>query len=130
MSTFPELFNNLLTGAFVATDPFLISADRVPLDFEFSGAGTVEWFLEFASDDPHAASTVWHREVDEEDIGSGVVHMFPVVRDFVLTAGNLNRSAQLIRTHKFVRVQIRQTVGAFVTARVLAVFGFPAQSAT
>lgn len=124
-----ELFNAPLTGAFQPTKPFLITGSKVVLDFEFDIAGTVEWYKEFASEDPNAASTIWHREVAEEDVGGGITNMPPVVRNFVLTTGNLNRDCEFVRTHQFCRVQIRVTsVAPLPRAIVRTPFGDPAQS--
>jgi len=126
-----ELFNGLLSGAFQPTKPFLIAADKVTLDFfiaaPFSPAKT-EWYLEFTSDDPNMLTARWAREVAEEDVGGGVTHMPPVVRDFP-DAGFF--SNHFVRQHHYVRVQIREVSGAVppaVTAIILAPFGVVAAS--
>jgi hypothetical protein len=100
-------------AVFRASKPFLIVAERVVLDFIFrktAGLSTaiVEWYLEFASDDPNAAATRWFREVAEEDVGAGVTHMPPVVRDFSgIPTGTTARSCHLVRSHRFCRVQVQ-----------------------
>ena len=130
-----QIFEAQLTAVNQASQPFLIPADKVVLDFDFDVTvlATVEWFLEFTGDDPNNAAqgtTVWAREVAEEDIGAGVVHMPIVIRDFsALAVGNLAagtaqaRDAQFVRTHKFCRVQIRASAGTVTRARIRAQFG-------
>ena len=103
-----------------------MQAERMTFDFEFTvaaGGSTVEWYMEFTSENPNAPTTRWKREVAEEDIGGGVVHMPNVVRDFVLLAGAAARSCQFVRAHRFCRLQIRVSAGAATSVRIDAPFG-------
>lgn len=122
-----ELFNGALGAAFAPTRYLLLSGERLALDFDITVAGapaTVEWFMEFTSQNPSDPATSWHREVAEEDIGGGVTHMPVVVRDFAaLAAGTTRLSAQFIRAHDFVRLQMRAAVGAVPNLAVTAPFG-------
>jgi len=107
------IYDAAAQAAFTPSKPFLIVAERVTLDWFFdktAGVSTakVEWFLEFTSDDPLSVAARWAREVAEEDIGNGVTHMPPVVRDFAdIPTGQTKRSTQFVRSHQFVRVQIK-----------------------
>lgn len=134
-----QMFNGALTGAFQPSQPIMLTAERFTIDWLLTvAAGAVavlEWYLEFASDDPNAASTQWFREVAEEDATGGDVNMPKVVRTFEenggggLTAATTHGlSTQFVRAHNFVRVQVRLLSGAATTAQILARFGLPAIS--
>jgi len=127
-----ELFNAPCGMAFQPTKAFLIVADSVSLDWEINvtaAPSLVEWYLEFASGSPLDSNTKWYREVAEEDGGLGVTFMPKVLRRFTengvntgLGAGLNFLSAQLIRKHRFVRLQVRCSTGA-ATVKVITPFG-------
>jgi hypothetical protein len=132
------LFNGLLTAAYQPSQPILVPAQKVVLDFLLTipaGPGVnVQWYLEFTDGlDPVSgqavamANWVWYRETAEEDISNGDVRMPIVVRRFstngadaVLPAGTHQLDGQFSRTHAFARIQIR---GNGATAQVSAPFG-------
>jgi hypothetical protein len=129
------IFDSVLSTDFEPSDPFLIGADKVTLDWEVEVTGLegataqVEWYLEFTSDDPNNAASPWYREVAEQNsVGSGNVAMPKVVRAWQendgtdLALGTHRLSAQLSRSHTFCRVQARVADGD-ATARILSVFG-------
>jgi len=110
------IFSGPLTNVFVPTQPFVIVADCAVLDFQLTiPANTVQvqWYPEFTSGNPLAASTLWYRETAEEDLGNGDVRMPPSVRRFStygadadLPTGVYRFSVQLIKKHNFCRLQI------------------------
>lgn len=132
----PTLFNGALTASFVAGPPMLLSDGALSIDFELttsSGPTTVLWYPEFARDNPLVAATKWYRELAEEDVGNGVVNMPKAIRDFQenggagLADGTHYVSAQLIRRHLFVRLQMRVSTGV-ASVVATAPFGLPAQT--
>lgn len=128
-----ELFNGAAAAAFTPSKPFLISGERTTLDFLFTlpaPGATLEWFLEFTSDDPNAAAARWAREVAEEDVGGGVTNMPLVLRNFAGIVNDEKRSCQFVRAHRFCRVQFRLAAAspAIDNVTILAPFGLLAQS--
>lgn len=111
------LFKKALTGSFVASGYTMLAGGILTLDFDFAVAtapGTIEWYLEFASD----PAGPWRREVAEEDAGAGIVAMPIVVRTFIdnggtttLAIGSYAFSTQFRRQEAFARVQSRITAG-------------------
>ena len=121
------LFDGPLTPAFEPSKPFLMNGERITLDFFVENA-TLEWFLEFTSDDPNKVSARWAREGAEEYTTAGVTHMPVVVRDF---PGPGAFSAHFIRAHQFVRIQLRgveMVPAPDAAALVRSPFGLLAQS--
>jgi hypothetical protein len=129
------IFNAALGAAFAPSRPFLLNGDKLVFDFDIVVAAgpdaVIEFFEEFASDNPLDPNTRWYRQTAEEDIGGGVVHMPIVVRDFQkngtgpLPPGTHRLSVPLVRTHHFCRLQIRITAG-FATANIVVPFGVQA----
>ncbi len=124
------LFNGPLTGSFVATQPFAISAREFTLQFELETSGgpsTVEYYLEFGD----APAGPWYREIAQEDGGGGVVLMPMVVRTFAdnngtaLADGTHLLDSEYVRRNRLVRVRMRVTAGA-ARAKVQAPFGIAA----
>lgn len=121
------IFNAALTAAYQASLPVSVSDEMIILDFQIVIAvGTVRvlWYLEFTSGNPYDPSTVWYREVSEEDIGNGDVRMPAAIRRFStpgadadLPAGTYGFDVQLKRVHNFCRVQIQ---GNGANAKILA----------
>lgn len=112
----------------------LLADGALSIDFELttaSGPTTILWYPEFARDNPLVASTKWFRELAEEDIGSGVVNMPKAIRSFQenggagLADGAHYLSAQLVRRHLFVRLQMRVSAGAATAVVATAPFGLP-----
>lgn len=111
-----SLFKGKLIGSFRASQSLLIAANTVTLDWQIVSSGgptTLQWYMEFSDDNAD-----WHRELAEEDTGSGVVSMTVVVRTFhenggaALADGTHKLNAQFVRRAQFVRVQMRVTAGA------------------
>lgn len=121
------LYDAPLGGAFTATRSFLMIGEKATVDFLFAqavGPATIEWYLEYTSDNPLLPSAVWRREVDEEDVGAGIVHMFDVVRDFTgIVGAAVGKSAQCVRAHHFIRVVMRVAAGAVGNVVVTTPFG-------
>jgi hypothetical protein len=123
------LFNAAAPVAFAPSKPLLMSADKFTVDFDIvvpaaGGPSKLEWFLEFATDDPLDAGTRWAREVAEEDVGAGVTDMPDVVRNFsALPDGTSHKSAQFIRAHRFVRIQLQLAAGLISQVTIRAPFG-------
>jgi hypothetical protein len=126
------IFDSVLGAAFEPSDPFMISADRVVLDWLIVVTGEdltqIEWYIELASDDPNAVATTWFREVAEQNtVGPGTTNMPKVVRIWreadgtLLAPGTHAVDAELTRSHQFCRVQVRVAAGAG-TARIFAPF--------
>jgi hypothetical protein len=123
----PIIFDAALTGAFQASTPVVVSNDVVIFDFAITiavGTVRVQWYLEFASDNPFSASTIWYREVSEEDIGNGDVRMPAAIRRFStfgadadLGVGTHYFDVQLKRVHDFCRIKI---LGNGAYAKVIA----------
>jgi hypothetical protein len=115
------IFDAALDGTFRASVPFLIQGERIALDFEAivgaPGPAQIEYFLEFASDNPTDVNARWYRETAEEDTGGGVVNMPKVVRILrenggaLLAAGTQLLSFQFVRAHRFGRVMSRVASG-------------------
>lgn len=128
----PTIFNQDLTGSFVATRSLLITADEVTLFWTLVTAGEnpvfVEFYLEFCVGDP-TNDTNWFREVDEEDTGDGVVNMAKVIRTFHenggagLAAGTHRLSTQFLRNAPMVRLQVRINGGGSATATIVSASG-------
>jgi hypothetical protein len=130
------IFNGLLTANFQSSQPILVPAKEIVLDFLLTipnGGVNVQWYFEFTkgvddNDQPlPMLNWVWYRETSEGDIGNGDVRMNEVIRRFsiqgsdaVLTAGVHALDAQFDRVHAFARIQIR---GDGATAKVSAPFG-------
>ena len=134
------IFKGSLTTSFQASSPFTIVGENIVLDMAIvvaniavpGTAGRIEWYYEFATTDPNAATTTWYREVSEEDIGNGDVRMNEVVRRFAVNAADAplteathNLDMQFNRRHNFGRIQIRVAPGGAdnCSATVLSVFG-------
>ena len=126
-----EIINAVPGATFVPSTPFQLRGERVVLDWDIviTAGARVEWFLEFTSDNPLAATARWRREVAEEDVGGGVTDMPQVVRNFqvlgggVLPTGTHRLSAQMVRAHNFARIQVRVASGTVTGLNVFAVFG-------
>lgn len=127
-----QLFNGTLTPSFQPTKPLLLADGTVALAFLVVVTGgiaaSVDFYLEYTDGDPNAAATQWFREVDEQDVGLGVISMSQTIRTFQLNdggnlpAGMYGFSPQFKRLAQFVRVQIRASAGT-ATAQVTAPFG-------
>lgn len=103
-------------------------------------AGNIEWFLEFAGENPNNAATRWYQETAEEDASGGLVAMPKAVRRFYengtplmnLLAGTHDLTVQLQRSHQFGRLKARldlvATPAAVVSMEAIARFGFVANS--
>lgn len=125
-----RLFNAALGAAFAPSSALLISGNKVALDFQLTVTtlAQIEWYPEFTSDAPSSVTTIWYREVAEEDIGNGDVRMPKAIRRFtefggaLLASGTHNLSVQLERTHQIFRLQMRIVAGA-ASAQVWAPFG-------
>lgn len=126
------IFDSVLGSTFEVSDPFLISADRITLDWLIVVTGNdlaqIEWYLELGSDDPNDPATLWFREVAEQNNGTdGIAKMPIVVRQFrlndgtLLAAGTYQLSTVLSRAHQFCRVQVRVAAGA-ATVKIFAPF--------
>lgn len=136
------IFNAALTGAFVASTPFMLKGKDETIDFRLvvGVTGNIEWFLEFAGEDPNAAGTRWYRETAEEDASGGVVAMPKAVRRFYengaplvnLAAGTHDVTVQLQRSHQFGRLKARLDLVAIPAAvasmEAIARFGFVART--
>jgi hypothetical protein len=125
------IFDAPLTANFQPSLPILIGTEKVVLDFKLIVAVRsvvqIQWYPEFAHDDPSAVNTEWYREMAEEDLGNGDVRMPPSIRRFStygadadLPTGTYYFDTQFKRTHKFFRIQI---LGANSYARVISQFG-------
>ena len=124
-----QIFNATVNVGFQVTDPVMLVGESFSFDFliTVTTAAKIEYFLEFTGADPNDAATQWYREVAEEDVGSGVVNMPVVVRDFqenatgaVLPVGVHALSNQFTRRHLFARAQIQAASGA-ATVQVEAI---------
>lgn len=119
-------------AAYAASAPFLLTGDRITLDFtaDISSAGPLDWYFEFTSGNPYSADTHWFREVAEEDTGGGVTEMPLVVRTLRgegspynnLPTGTTRVSLSFIRTHLIARLRARMRSGAG-SLHAIAVFG-------
>lgn len=112
------LLQKALNGSFQASGYVMITNNMLTLDWDITSSGgptTLQWYLEFTSDPINGK---WHREVDEQDAGKGVVSMAEVVRTFVnnggtaLADGTVGYSTQFTRQEAFARIQARVTAGA------------------
>ena len=114
-------------AAAVPTTALLIVAERIVFDMEITSTadGRLDWHMEFTSDDPLSPAARWYREVSEDDMGGGVVDMPAVARNYVVTGAAVTRlSAQFVRAHRFVRLQLQQTAAAGISrVRIEAPFG-------
>lgn len=127
-----QLFNSALSSNFVATKPLMLADGTVALEFLVAVTGgvaaAVQFYMEYTEGDPNDKTTRWFREVDEQDVGSGVISMSQTIRTFQLNnggnlpAGTYGFSPQFKRLAQFTRVQIRAAVGT-ATASVVAPFG-------
>lgn len=135
-----QLYNAPLTSSYQATQPVLLVGESLVLDFTFTVtvAAKIAFYLEYTESDPFNANTVWSREVDEQDAGSGVVAMSQVVRTLQAAGGGnfglgvSSVSVQLIRRHLYCRLQVQASVGTITNLLVAAPFGqqaVPAQLA-
>jgi len=118
----PLIFNQPLTAVFAASDPFLVTANYISLDFLYDGDGTIEWYLEFSDGSPDLATANWFREVTEAVVGSGTVNEDPATRTATVTSTSRQRSLQFVRHHKLARVQIRATAST-PRVQITSVFG-------
>lgn len=137
-----DIFSGALGVTFAPTQPFLLHAEKVTVDFVVDvtiGPAVVEWYLEYTSGNPNDTNTIWYREVAEEDVGGGVVHMPKVVRNLEdndddnhqLTQGIHYMSAQMVRAHNLCRLQVRlnPVPVAMATMRITVPIGYPAVGA-
>ena len=111
------ILNAKLTGAFQVSEPILIVANQLTLDWDFTTSGgptQLQWYMEFAS----APAGPWRREVAEEDSAGGQVLMPIVIRTFAdnggtaLTNGNYGLSMQFVRQEALARIWARVAAGA------------------
>lgn len=110
------IFNGPLIANFRASQPIVISAEQVVLDFEIvvgRAPVSVQWYPEYCSEYPYDTATRWFRETAEEDIGNGDVRMPFTIRRFTvqgadnpLPTGTYRFTVQLKRAHMFCRIQI------------------------
>lgn len=121
-----QIFNKTLTGSFVPSQSVILNADRWSLLFDLTITGSataVSFYFEFSDDLEN-----WYQEVDEQDVGNGVVSQAKVVRTFKengganLAVGAHKLSGQYPRQSKFARVQLSATGGTAV-AVVTSQFG-------
>lgn len=129
------IFNGTLGAVFTPTQPIVMIGERVTMDFDVTvtvNDTKIDWYLEFSEDLSDLLNNPWRREIAEEDIGNGVTWMPKVVRTLTdygnqngLDIGVHNLSAQMLRSHKFARMQLRASSGA-ASVRVVAPFGLPA----
>jgi hypothetical protein len=134
------LFNGLLTNAFQPTQGFLLAGENIVLDMTAVVASVppaatrarIQFYLEYTTQDPNAATTPWFREVAEEDVGNGDVRMSKVVRRFAeygsdadLAVGTHRLNMQFTRKEGFARLQVAVTTPSAnaCTLKVEAVFG-------
>lgn len=122
-----QLFKGRLPVTFGPTAWFLLTGAKIPLEFQFTtsaGPTRIDYYLEF-TDDPTLPSPITFREVDEQDVGNGVVTMSKVIRTFqennggFLQNGVHNLSCQLLRLAPIARLQIQASAGtatAIITA--------------
>lgn len=126
------LFKGTVPATFTPTVWMLVTADQIPLAFHLvttGGPTSFQFFPEF-TDDPTvpAASVLASREVDEQDVGNGVVTMSKVIRTFQENNGGLLQNAthdlstQFVRLAPFVRLQIQANAG-FATALITSSVG-------
>lgn len=117
-----SLFNGKLPAAFAPTVWMTVVGDKIPLTFHLVTSGgptAVDFYLEF-TDDPTLKVPVASREVDEQDIGNGVVTMSKVIRTFqennggTLQNGTHDLSCQFVRLAPFARLQIRASAGTAI----------------
>lgn len=116
------LFRGTVTGSFTPTAWMLVTADQIPLAFHLVTSGGPTGFLFYPefTDDPTApaGSLLASREVDEQDVGNGVVTMSKVIRTFqennggLLQNGTHDLSTQFVRLAPFARLQISLSQGA------------------
>lgn len=127
-----QIFNQTLTGSFEPSSSVLLNLDRWSLLFKLvvtGGATAVQFYFEFSED-----LITWFHEIDEQDIGNGVVSQAKVVRTFKengganLAIGTHNLSGQYPRQAKFARLQMAASGGTAV-ATVTSQFGISPQVA-
>lgn len=116
------LFKGKVPASFTPTLWFTLTADQIPLTFLLTASGgpsEFDFYLEF-TDDPTQTPVVASREVDEQDVGLGVVSMSKVIRTFrengggLLQNGQHNLSCQFLRIKPFARIQIQAPSGTIV----------------
>jgi hypothetical protein len=123
-----SIFNGALTNTYQPTNPVDMAGEHIVLDWALTianlltpagTAATVQFYFEYASTDPNAATTVWYRETTEEDIGNGDVRMNKAVRrfseqgaDLPLAEGSHQVDMQFNRKHNYFRLQVRTAVGS------------------
>lgn len=113
-----QIFSRTLTtsGTYAASTPILLDDNAFPLFFDLvtsNGPTTINFYLEFSFD-----FAKWFREVDEQDIGSGVVKQSLVVRTLYpngattgLADGAYQLTAQFGRRAPYGRVQLNVSAG-------------------
>lgn len=114
------LFKGVVPGAFAPTAWMLVAAAQVPLAFNLvtSGGPTEFQFYPEFTDDPTVIPVLASREVDEQDVGNGVITMSKTIRTFQENNGGFlanathNLSTQFVRLAPFARLQIRVIQGA------------------
>lgn len=127
-----QLFRGNVPNAFAPTAWMLVTDARIPLAFNLvtTGGPTAFNFYPEFTDDPTAAAAALlaSREVDEQDVGNGVVTMSKVIRTFqenngaLLQNGTHNLSTQFVRMAPFMRLQIQTSAGSAV-ALITSSFG-------
>lgn len=125
-----QLFRGNVPDAFAPTAWMLVADARIPLAFNLvtTGGPTAFNFYPEFTDDPTATTVIASREVDEQDVGNGVVTMSKVIRTFqenngaLLQNGTHNLSTQFVRMAPFMRLQIQVSVG-FAVALITSSFG-------
>lgn len=116
------LFRGVVPVTFAPTVWMTVVGDQIPLAFHLvtSGGPTSFQFYPEFTDDPTATPVLASREVDEQDVGNGVVTMSKVIRTFQennggnLQNGTHDLSTQFVRLAPFMRLQIQVNAGSAV----------------
>ena len=129
------IFNGVLGAVFAPTQPIVMIGERVTMDFDVTVTANdtkIDWYLEFSEDLSDLLNNPWRREIAEEDVGNGITWMPKVIRTLTeegnqngLDIGVHHVSAQMLRSHKFARMQLRASSGS-ASVRVVAPFGYRA----
>ena len=108
------------SGSYLPSLPIMLVDNALPLFFDLvasNGPTTINFYLEYSLD-PTGLTPKWYREVDEQDIGSGVVKQSQVVRTLYLNNssaalpdGAYTFAMQFGRRAPFARLQIQIGAG-------------------
>lgn len=107
-------------GTYTPSLPIMLVDNALPLFFDVvtsNGPTTINFYIEFILD-PTGTNPKWYREVDEQDIGSGIVKQSQVIRTLYqagssagLADGPYTFAAQFGRRAPFARLQIQVGAG-------------------